>query len=258
LTFGDAYSRLYDSFYGEKDYSGEARFVLGRTEKALGTRRELDIIDLGCGTARHAIEFAAAGHRVHGVDLSLQMLDVARLRIAELGPDIAGRLSLSQGDIRDARVERTFDAAFCLFHVLSYLHEERDVLLAFGNARRHAKVGGVYLFDFWHGEAVLNDPPALRERTIVTEARRVHRVSSPEWDRKRSLVGVNYRFDIEELATGRRSTKYERHLLRYFFPSEIRGWLEASGFEVVEIAEWMTAHTPNKNSFSIYALARPD
>ena len=39
---------------------------------------ELNILDAGCGTGRHAVELAKAGARVTGVDFSNGMLEKAR------------------------------------------------------------------------------------------------------------------------------------------------------------------------------------
>ena len=256
MQFGDDYSRFYDSFYEEKDYPGEARFVLSRVARLVPADRPRSIPDLGCGTGRHLIEFVRSGHRVHGVDLSSQMLHIATNRLGELGPELAGRASFQNGDIRDVAVGQTFDAVFCLFHVLCYLHEREDILAAFANARRHARPGGAYLFDFWHGTAVMANPPALRERTITANGTRVRRVSRPEWDREKSLVTINYTIEMTDMASATSTIEHERHILRYLFPDEIRDWLALSGFETVEIGEWMTARVPTAGSFSTYVLAK--
>lgn len=48
--------------------------------RALGEVRGLDLLDVGCGTGRHAVEFARAGARVTGVDFSKGMLEKARAK----------------------------------------------------------------------------------------------------------------------------------------------------------------------------------
>ncbi|MBN2563151.1 MAG: class I SAM-dependent methyltransferase [Phycisphaerae bacterium] len=44
----------------------------------LGDVRGLSVADVGCGTGRHALRFAAAGAKVTGLDFSNGMLDIAR------------------------------------------------------------------------------------------------------------------------------------------------------------------------------------
>ncbi len=48
--------------------------------RALGEVRGLDLLDVGCGTGRHAVEFARARARVTGVDFSKGMLEKARAK----------------------------------------------------------------------------------------------------------------------------------------------------------------------------------
>ncbi|MEV0564908.1 class I SAM-dependent methyltransferase [Dactylosporangium sp. NPDC050588] len=52
------------------------------------------VVDIGCGTGSLAVLLAETGHRVHGLDASSAMLDVARRKAAERGV----ALSLVRGD----------------------------------------------------------------------------------------------------------------------------------------------------------------
>jgi SAM-dependent methyltransferase len=69
------------------------------------------VLDVGCGTGRHAVPLAAAGARVTGVDLSPAMLARARARAEQAGVD----LELIEVDARALPFRPgTFDAAICL------------------------------------------------------------------------------------------------------------------------------------------------
>jgi malonyl-CoA O-methyltransferase len=49
-------------------------------QRAIGEASGLDVLDLGCGTGRHALRLAAAGARVTAVDFSAGMLAAARAK----------------------------------------------------------------------------------------------------------------------------------------------------------------------------------
>ena len=51
----------------------------------LGGRRELDALDVGCGTGFLALELAARGHRLVGVDFAAAMIEEARRKAGERG-----------------------------------------------------------------------------------------------------------------------------------------------------------------------------
>src|SRR4051812_39412924 len=117
----DAYAAYYDLLYRDKDYPGEARYVqslLRRHGVGAGA-----IIELGCGTGKHAEQLARLGFSVHGLDLSPSMVAIARKRTPA---DLASQLQFDVGDARSARLNRKFDAAISLFHVASYQTANED------------------------------------------------------------------------------------------------------------------------------------
>jgi len=72
----------YDRWASVYDHDANPLVALEgpRVAAALGDPAGLDLLDLGCGTGRHALALAAAGARVTAVDFSEGMLAEARLK----------------------------------------------------------------------------------------------------------------------------------------------------------------------------------
>jgi SAM-dependent methyltransferase len=76
----------YDREGFTKGTAGECDFI----EAEIGGDRSVPILDVGCGTGRHAIELARRGYRVTGIDLSASQIERARAKAAAAGvsPDL--------------------------------------------------------------------------------------------------------------------------------------------------------------------------
>jgi SAM-dependent methyltransferase len=92
------------------------------------------ILDAGCGPGLVAEAFLRAGHAVHGVDLSAEMIRRARERCAPFGE----RARFEQGSVLDLPA-RGFDAAVSRFVV----HHVPDVHGFLGAQRERVRPGGV-------------------------------------------------------------------------------------------------------------------
>jgi SAM-dependent methyltransferase len=255
VTFGNHYAEIYDALYHDKNYEQEVAFVkkLLRMHSKSHVR---DILDLGCGTGRHAVALAEHGFTVHGVDLSDQMLSQARERRGRLQGATRDLLSFEQGDIRTLNLNREFDAVISLFHVMSYQTTDADFLAALTVARRHLRPGGLFLFDFWHEPAVVSEGPARRERKVELGTLCAVRRSNPIWDKPRNIVRVLYDVEIVDRASGRTETTHEEHIVRYWSCEPLATMVNSCGFEVTERGEWLTGLPPSDRAFSVYAVAR--
>ncbi len=107
------YEQLFANFaagYEREQFTegtlGEVDFI----EREIGADRAMKILDIGCGTGRHAIELARRGYAVTGVDLSESMLSRARTRAAAAGV----RVAFEQGDARALRFRGDFDLAIMM------------------------------------------------------------------------------------------------------------------------------------------------
>ena len=88
------------------------------------------LLDVACGSGRHATELAARGHRVTGLDLSEEFLAEARGN--------PGDVRWVLGDMRELGFTAEFDAAWCLGNSFGYLdgHEGLAVLAGIAKALR--------------------------------------------------------------------------------------------------------------------------
>lgn len=222
------YATFYDVYYRQKDYAAECRYVQDLFRKLAPTLPRT-LLDLGCGTGSHDLIWSRAGLTVTGVDLSETMLAQARRKAAEEGV----RVEFLQGDIRRVNLGRRFDAVTSMFAVLGYLTANEDLEAALLAARRHLQPGGLFIFDAWHGPAVLSEAPQVREKSFpgAKEGQTIQRLVRPELDAFHHRV--NTHITVRQLQDGHVVEEIqESHLVRFFFPQEIAYFLRKTGFEV--------------------------
>ena len=243
----DAYASYYDLLYRDKNYLAEAEYVSSRIrEYAPDAGR---ILELGCGTGAHAEYLAKMGYTVHGVDMSEEMLSKAKARKRDLPHEISARLSFQSGDVRSVRTDQTFDAVISLFHVMSYLPTNEDVAAAFETAAAHLSSGGLFLFDFWYGPAVLMQQPETRIKRLENSQIEVTRIAEPELFVNSNLVDVNYEVFVKEKNTKIIDKLNETHRMRYFFLPELERYRCCMWKELIS-EEWLSGDSLTAKSWS--------
>jgi SAM-dependent methyltransferase len=253
-VFGSDYASYYDLFYADKDYAGEATFV--RQVIARHRPKAHEVLELGCGSARHAVEFARAGFSVTGVDRSADMIARGRDRISQMPPDLRSRLTLVESDVTRYQPSAVYDAVIALFHVVSYQTTNHSLQGIFSSARAATAAGGIFLFDFWYGPAVLTERPAVRVRRAVLSGVHVTRIAEPDHHVNRNVVDVKYTVLVVDKKTGRADQSTEVHSMRYLFLPEIESLANRSDFDVVEAGDWLSGKSLDQYCWSGYAVAR--
>jgi len=252
-VFAD-YSRYYDLLYRDKDYRGEVDFVTRLIHEHAPVATKL--LELGCGTGRHAELLATEGFQIHGIDQSEGMLADALRRKKTLPREVADRLDFSMGDARDVRLEQKFDMVVSLFHVMSYMTTNEDLSRAFATAREHLNPGGLFLFDFWYGPAVLTDPPVVRIKRLADEQLAITRIAEPVLYANENCVEVNYEIQVRDKGTGQVNVLHESHRMRYLFLPEIRNYLYSHGMEPVFSCEWLSGAEPGVSTWNVVVGGR--
>ena len=227
-AFGRAYADAYDVLYADKDYEAECRLI-----QSIATRlgRGSDtILDLGCGTGRHAVILAGHGSRVVGVDLSADMVEVARCRAEAAGVSL---IDFQVGDVRSFRSRDRFDLVLLMFAVLGYQLEDADVEATLETAAQHLQPGGVLIFDVWNGPGVESIGPEVRTKSMPSGDHVLRRHARGTLDRSRHMCSVEY--TLEWIVDGEvERTAQEEHRMRYFFREELDELAGHAGLGIVD------------------------
>lgn len=255
-SFNEGYAAYYDLLYRNKDYAGEANFVHRLLAKYAPEANSL--IELGCGTGRHARELLNAGYRVFGVDMSRQMIARAQQESSQLSEDKRQNLRFVVGDASNFQTEERFDAAISLFHVINYQLTHDALRGYFRTASKAVKPGGVFVFDFWYGPAVLSDRPSVRIARLETPEVRLTRLAEPTLDLHRNLVTVNYTLIARKNSVDKVNEFSERHTVRYLFMPEIEYFSTLEGFTILETGQWLTCQPMSDRTWYGYCVLRRD
>ncbi len=243
----DGYSQYYDLLYSDKDYLAEVEYIVSHIKKYLPDAKQ--ILELGCGTGIHAEHLARLGFEVVGVDMSETMLARAEARKAKLPKEVGSRLTFIHGDARSVRTGETYDAVISLFHVMSYQTTNADLEAVFTTAAIHLTVGGVFLYDYWYGSAVLTQRPDVRVKRLEDEMINVTRIAEPTMQVNENIVIVDYTVFIEDKATGLVQQVKETHRMRYLFLPELT-YLYGTAFERRMACAWMDTRPLDENCWS--------
>ncbi|HEY6460074.1 MAG TPA: methyltransferase domain-containing protein, partial [Polyangiaceae bacterium] len=149
--FNDDYLRACEKLTDEQ-VAREVDFV----EDSLGIERGGAMLDLGCGTGRHAIELARRGYEVVGFDLSLAML----ARAGDEAQDREAKLNFVQGDMREMTFDEQFDGVYCWNTSFGYFEEDKNAGVV-DRIHTSLRAGGLFLLDVVNRDFLIRQSPSL-------------------------------------------------------------------------------------------------
>ncbi len=242
----------YDVIYGGRNTEHDARIIIRHLSYALSHIKHPRLLDLGCGTGAHDVEFWRGGYDVTGVDKSDAMIREAEKKAAAAHANI----SYVTRDFLSYAPAVRYDAAVSLFDVLSYMTTNEQVTAYFSAVSTLLKPNGVFMFDCWYGPGVLLSQPKIIKRSYQSADFTVIRTKTPSVSYENNTVTVRHALTIEK--EGKAVSRFrEDHILRYFFYPEIKQFAEKAG---LRITSWGLLDFPLRKappaSWSVYFAAR--
>jgi len=138
------YAHKYDQEVYVQGTSGECDFI----EQEISRDKSIKILDIGCGTGRHAIELTKRGYNVTGVDLSENQIKRAREKAQEIGLTI----NFQTQDARKLPFDGEFDLAIMLCEGgFSLMETDEMNFEILKNATKALKDKGKFIFTTLNG-----------------------------------------------------------------------------------------------------------
>lgn len=136
---------LYYDIALSRDVTGEVSFLLDvHANHASETLHS--VLEIGCGPGYHARKLAAHGLNVTAIDISEPMIELGRQYAAAEGVEVEWLV----GDMRDFRLEKPVDLAFCFFDGIDALLTDQDFDRHFAAVSANLTPGGLYIVDCTH------------------------------------------------------------------------------------------------------------
>ena len=242
------YSKYYDLLYRDKDYKLESEYVYDMIKRYESFEIK-SMIELGCGSGGHAKYLADKKIRITGLDQSAEMIQLAN----------AKNINNFEGLVRDIsnfEISKKFDCAISLFHVMSYLTQYELFLNTLTCVNKHLNPGGVFFFDCWFTPAVINLKPTIKVKNISDSEYSVTRIAEPKIDYLTSTVNIDFKIFIEDLVNSKISMLSEFHKMRHFSILELTLFAKITGFEILNIEEFLTSKIPSENTWAISVVLK--
>lgn len=256
------FAAVYDRLMEDMPYSDWMSFARRCWDK-YGIPKT--VVDLGCGTGNLSIPLARSGFSVFGIDLSPEMLSVARSKWDEPYTrglkEEAGTVRWLQQDMRDWDLPMPVDSVISFCDSLNYLTEQADIQATFRQTYAGLIQGGLFLFDV-HAPKQLER--YAEEQPFVYDEKDVAYLWTSEYDSNRMEIEHSLTFFILEEAASRSagngSPLYSRfeesHVQRAYDPQWIAEQLERTGFELLHRCADFTWDKPNEASERLFFVAR--
>jgi SAM-dependent methyltransferase len=224
-------AEFYDLLYATiKDYVAESTIVAELIRAAAPNARR--VLDVACGTGKHAEALTTLGFAVDGVDLEPAFVSVAARRCP------AGTFWV--GDMTELAVPRRYGAITCLFSAIGYAHTPELLHRTLAGMAAHLEPGGAVIIDPWF------EPGELTDRWISTvtgaaDGVAVCRMSRTLVERTVSRLEFEYLIGTPS-GIERRS---ERHTLGLFTREQMESAFRAAGLSV----EWQEAALRRRGAY---------
>ena len=161
----DLIAPIYDEINKEINYSAWADFIESAVKANSDSRPEL-VLDLGCGTGSMTLELGKRGYDMTGVDLSVEMLDIARDRAYEAG--LADKMLWLCQDMTEFELYGTVDLAISCLDCLNHLTKPTELDKCLSLVHNYLIPDGLFIFDV-NGKAKFENVYADRSYVMETD-----------------------------------------------------------------------------------------
>ncbi|MBI3418545.1 MAG: methyltransferase domain-containing protein [Proteobacteria bacterium] len=210
------FARYYDVIYGDKDYARDIEAFRQIVAPVISQDlREGALLEIGAGTGNHTQRLAPLVKQLTAVEIDPDFAKLAREKITAAG---FSNTEIKTGLLKHASLP-AYHLAAAFFHVVNYMQDEGSFLSFLNALRTQLHKGGVFVFDLWHAEGVLTDPPRRETRQKTLDGFKIEQQINPAFDPARQTVQLDYAFAV---------TSPEGKTVRFTESLKVRLWKQTA------------------------------
>ena len=240
------FAYVYDTFMDQTPYEVWTNRILASLHEF--HMNEGILLDLGCGTGNLTSRLAAKGYEMIGVDLSYDMLNVARERAASQQQDI---LFLCQ-DMREFELYGTVQAVVSVCDSINYILEEEELCEVFRLVNNYLDPQGIFIFDF---NTVYKYKEVIGNRVIAENRDSCSFIWENYFDETRQVNEYDLTLFISDDEIHYEKV-VETHYQKGYTIEQIKRLLAESGLEFMQAIDADTNEEITEVSERIYCIAR--
>lgn len=238
---------IYDELMNDVDYNGWIKYIEEIIEKE--NVKVQNILELACGTGNLTIPLTKKNYDIAGIDISDQMLNVAREKAEKEGVELV----LLQQDIAELDFDVTnLDCILCACDGFNYITYDDDLENVFAKSHELLKDGGLFIFDIsshYKLSTILGNNMHGENREDISYLWQNY------FDDEQNLIEMELAFFVKD-ANGKFDKFEEVHQQRAYTEDEIIESLQISGFTDIKVYGDFTFEKPKKDSERIFFVCK--
>ena len=246
MTYGK-FAYVYDELMKDVPYDQWVQFINKQVD-AYGIEGK-KLLDLACGTGELSLLLAGEGYDVTGVDLSSDMLAVAREKADRKGHS----LFLVEQDMSELEGFGEFDLIGIFCDSLNYLQTEKEILQTFDRVYTHLNQSGLFLFDV---HSINKMDSLFKDHTYAYNGEEISYI----WQCFEGEEPNSVEHELTFFQLDHRTDQYRRYDELHFqrtFPIELyEKWLLNSGFKLLAVTADFDDKRPEEGSERIFFTAQ--
>jgi ubiquinone/menaquinone biosynthesis C-methylase UbiE len=238
------FAYIYDTLMKNVDYekwTDQIEAIFKKYGKAPKT-----VADLACGTGGITNALAARGYRAAGVDLSEDMLYVAREKARKSGL----RIPYICQNIVQLELHKPVDAIVCMCDGLNYILDKADLKEALERIYHFLNPGGILVFDISSHYKLSS---VLGNHTMADTGEDISLIWLNQFNKETQILEMNLTFFTKDGSRYKRTD--ETHLQRAYQEDEILALLTECNFTDTESFSPDRLTSPKKRSQRIFFAA---
>ncbi|MBM7615919.1 class I SAM-dependent DNA methyltransferase [Alkaliphilus hydrothermalis] len=239
------FAYVYDRLMEDVDYQRWVEYI-----EEIFRRQQVSpkkILELACGTGNITIPLADKGHEVMAIDLSQDMLMVAKDKALSKGKEIL----FIQQDMTELQLEGEFDTVLCMCDGINYIIGETQLLDLFKKIKNHLVEGGLFIFDISSYYKLQN---TLGNHTFGENQGDLCYLWENYFDEEEDILEMNLTFFIQEKNLYKKFEEF--HQQRAYTAEELLGLLKEVGFNAINYYNEFTFEEVQENSQRIFFVCR--